>query len=386
MTATLNATDFANLIDHIQVADGSGRVFANIPGGNFVYDNYTRYSIPVPTSVQSNVIASAATSGSATLVYRNLRIPAAAGGETGCQLTVYYSAILSSASAMTATSKIIVRFGNCQGYKTRYAVQSLNLASGDNLLQTNSVPQSNMISELFIRKLGTDSYLSYVRIQTNNIVIEQQLNEPSIVQRDLDRFYGAFETGTLVLAEPGQWAMNSTSEFDVNMSSAVNNVQFVWVWYEPATAYSRWPGEVHDRDQRYRPPEGLGPRPGSADRGPRDPGSDGAAQSDGKGGGQCRTRCPFRVVPPRTPGRDGRSEAEAGAYSRPGRELRPWPSDPHGQYRSCEESEAREGRNPFRSSSDPDARAPACTRSQNHHADGPGRRSSRLGPSVPHLR
>lgn len=236
VTATLNATDFANLIDHIQVADGSGRVFANIPGGNFVYDNYTRYSIPVPTSVQSNVIASAATSGSATLVYRNLRIPAAAGGETGCQLTVYYSAILSSASAMIATSKIIVRFGNCQGYKTRYAVQSLNLASGDNLLQTNSVPQSNMISELFIRKLGTDSYLSYVRIQTNNIVIEQQLNEPSIVQRDLDRFYGAFETGTLVLAEPGQWAMNSTSEFDVNMSSAVNNVQFVWVWYEPATA------------------------------------------------------------------------------------------------------------------------------------------------------
>jgi len=235
VTGSFNATDFAKLIDHIQIADGSGHIFANIPGGTFVYDNYTRYNTPPPTTVLSNTIASGATSGTATLVYHNTRTPAASGGETGCQLTVYYTATApSSATALVFTNRIQVRFGNCQGYKTRYANQNITLASGDNLLQTNSVPQSNLISELFIRTLGTATYLNYVRIQTNNVVIEQQLYESQIAQRDKDRFYGSFEADTLVLAEPGQWAMNSTSEFDVNMSSAVTGAQFVWVWYEPA--------------------------------------------------------------------------------------------------------------------------------------------------------
>jgi len=236
VTSTINATDFTNLIDHIQIADGQGGIFMNIPGGTFIYDNYTRYITQPPTSVGSNTIASSATSGTALLIIPNLRIPAAAGGTTGCQLTFFYAATPSSATAMTFTNRITVRFGNCGGYATRYSYQSLNLASGDNLLQTNSTPQSNLISELFIRKLGTATYLNYVRIQTNGQVIEQQLYENQIVQRDKDRFFGSFESDTLVLAEPGQFAMNSTSEFDINMTSAVNSVQLVWVWFVPAAS------------------------------------------------------------------------------------------------------------------------------------------------------
>ena len=241
VTGSLAVTDFCNLIDHIQVADGQGGIFAKIPGGTFLYDNYTRYTTPPPTTLVSNVIASAATSGSALIVLPNIRIPAAAGGTTGCQLTVFYAAFLSAATVMTVTDRITVRFGNCGGYATRYQVQNLNLAAGDNLIQTNSTPQSNLISELFIRNIATTSanraaYFNYVRIQTNGQVIEQQLFVNQIIQRDLERWYGAFALGTLVLGEPGQFAMNSTSEFDVNMVSAVNTVQFVWVFYVPAAS------------------------------------------------------------------------------------------------------------------------------------------------------
>ena len=238
VTSTLAATDFANLIDHIQVADGSGHIFANIPGGTFVYDNYTRYNIPCPATVISNTISTGATSGTATLDYLNARIPAGAGGSTGCQLTIFYSALQSSASAMTMTCSISVMFGDCQGYATRYTNQSINMAAGDNFLQTNSVPQQNLISEVFIRKLGTASYLGYVRLQANGMVVEQQFTYAQLTARMRRRFLStsAFESDTIVLAEPGQFVMNSTSEFDVNMSSAVNGVQFVWVWYEPVAS------------------------------------------------------------------------------------------------------------------------------------------------------
>jgi hypothetical protein len=242
--ATINASDMASFIDHVQVADGQGGIFANIPGGTFLYDNYSRYATPNGAPVlQSNTIASAATSGTALLVIPNIRIPAAAGGQTGCQLTVFYSAIPASAASATLSSRISVRFGSCGGYATRYQVQTINTASGDNLLQTNSTPQSNLISELFLRSLGSRTYVNYIRIQTNGQVIEQQLYENQIQQRMQDRFppssgttAGNFATTTLVLAEPGQFAMNSTSEFDLNMSSAVNGVQLVWVFYVPAAS------------------------------------------------------------------------------------------------------------------------------------------------------
>ena len=242
---TTSAVDTAAVIDHITIADGKGNIFMNIPGGTFIYDNYSRYSTPAPTAVQSNVTAAGASSlTSAALVLLNVRIPAALGGTTGCQITVYYAPLgaFPGATGVSVTNVISAHFGATDGFRTRYSYQSIGLSAGSNHLQTNSVPQANLISELFLRNLpsnfnGAGGYggLSYLQISTNGAVIEGNLTGPMLYARDIKRFGPAgslpFESTTAVLGEGSTFAMNSSSEFIVDMSSA-GTPQFVWIWYE----------------------------------------------------------------------------------------------------------------------------------------------------------
>lgn len=242
---TTAAVDTSLVIDHFTVADGNGNIFMNIPGGTFAYDNYARYSTPSPTTAQSNSTAAAASSLTvASLVFPNVRIPAAIGGTTGCQLTVYYNTLSTfpGATAVAVTNSISVHFGATDGYRTRYSYQTISLSSGSNHLQTNSVPQSNLISELFLRGLPTnftaaDSYgdISYLQISTNGAVVEGNLTGQQLYARDIARFGPAntlpFQATTAVLAEPSLFAMNSSSEFILDMTAS-GSPTFVWVWYE----------------------------------------------------------------------------------------------------------------------------------------------------------
>jgi hypothetical protein len=244
---TTAAVDTSAVISYITVADSNGSIFMNIPGGNFVYDNYSRYSTPAPTAVQSNSTAAGASSFTpASLTYLNVRIPASLGGTTGCQLTIYYSplAVLPGATGATVSNQILVHFGATDGYRTRYAYQSLNLVTGDNLLQTQSTPQSNLISEVFMRNLpsaftpaGAYGDINFLRITTNGQTIEPNLSGRTLYSRDIRRFGPSgtlpFESTTAVLGESSLFALNSSSEFDVNMAAGAN-AQFVWVWYEAA--------------------------------------------------------------------------------------------------------------------------------------------------------
>ena len=242
-TGTLtDAIDTTAVIDHISLADASGAVFANIPGGTFLLDNYNRFTVPKPTYTPSFNNATTATAlTDASLLIPNTRIPAASGGTTGCQLTVTYAALPAGLTALTVSDSIRVHFGATDGYQTRYVAQNLALVSGDNLLQTNSVPQTELISELFIRDMpagySSNYDIDYVRIQTNGQVIEGNLSGSALAARNIEQFPNSsgsaptFQTDTVCLLEGSYFAMNSSSEFDINMLDAASSAQFVWVFY-----------------------------------------------------------------------------------------------------------------------------------------------------------
>jgi hypothetical protein len=227
-TGPTAATDFAKLIDHIQIADGAGDIVCNIPGGTALYDNYVRFTVPKPIATPANSIAAAATSGSAVLQLPGLRLAAARGPH---QITFYYSAAPAGSAGFALTNTFRVFYGDAAGYESRISYQAFSLATGDNHLENLGVPQGRAIGELFMENWTSVTNLSRIAIFTGSVVVEENLTEASIAQRDLLYDYGKYETTTLVLREPATFILGPTSQFIVSLAAA-DTPTFVWYTLE----------------------------------------------------------------------------------------------------------------------------------------------------------
>jgi hypothetical protein len=222
--------DAANVIQRIEIYNGAGSLKMNIPGGTFLYDQYTRFSGVKPTAVRTNTVSSSATTFTATIQVIGLRLPAA----NGCNVTIYYNTLAgtaSSAAAVSVTNAVQAIFGSSGGHQSRMRTQTFSLNIGDNLLQTNSVPQGVAIYEVFMRGWSSIAHLDHISIESGTAVVEQNLKEAAIVQRMTDLDLDSYETTTLVLREPGPFIMDANGLFNVNCGTA-DTPTFTWYWVE----------------------------------------------------------------------------------------------------------------------------------------------------------
>lgn len=249
--------DFANIIDHITIANRNGTTFDNIPvrdpfanGLNpAIYDLDTLFIQPTPTSVRSNhLAASTALSGSlATLTIPGIRCCAEDGP---WEATVYYNAITSfggttgGVTALGGTNRIRVGYGDAGGYNTKISYQTIpTTGTGDYHLETTGIIKNTLINHVLLQNISAGtahlSYLDHAVINSHGMNIDSNLSEAEIVQGMTDKFNNAFGTLTLVPTAGGaaintQFTIGDSDEFILNWGTSASNVQVVYQYLLPA--------------------------------------------------------------------------------------------------------------------------------------------------------
>jgi hypothetical protein len=226
---TYAATDFANLISYIQIQNSDGSYTSNIPGGTFLYDNYTRFTQPVPSAVLSNTIAANASSGSAVIDIPNILLPAALGPY---RVTFYYGTVPSGATTFALTNQWSIIFAPCGGIRTCYSYQNQPLVVGQNHFESVAAPMNVPIVDVMFRSLSAITDIQYFRIVNDGQVVESYLTEINVHQRAIQRFNNAFETTTLPLLEPNEFVLKpgANTEFVINSTVADAAAQEVWIY------------------------------------------------------------------------------------------------------------------------------------------------------------
>lgn len=250
--------DYANIIDHITIANRNGTIFDNIPIRDpfanglspALYDLDTLFIQPVPTSVRSNqVAASTALSGAlATLTIPGIRCCAEDGP---WELTTYYNTVSSfggttgGVTALGGTNRIRVGYGDAGGYNTKFSYQTVpTLGTGDYHLETTGIIKNTLINQVLFQNISNGtahlSYVDHFVINSHGMNIDTNLSEAEVVQGMTDKYNNAFGTKTLVPTAGGaavntQFTIGDSDEFIINVpTTAITNCQIVYQYLLPS--------------------------------------------------------------------------------------------------------------------------------------------------------
>jgi hypothetical protein len=249
--------DFANIIDHITIANRNGTIFDNIPikdpfanGLNPAIDDLIPLFVkPTPTTHRTNQLAaSTALSGNlATLTIPGIRCAAEDGP---WEFTTYYNAITGfggttgGVTALSGTNRIRVGYGDAGGYNTKFSYQTIpTTGTGDYHLETTGIIKNTLINHVILENISAGTahlaYLDHAVINSHGMNIDSNLSEYEIVQGMTDIYYNAFGALTLVPTAGGaavntQFTIGDSDEFILNWGTSASNVQVVYQYLLPS--------------------------------------------------------------------------------------------------------------------------------------------------------
>lgn len=232
-------------LEQIFIFDAVGAVTMVILGEQ-LHMLYSAYSVHKTDFPDTAVTLVASTPGSANSVIQipYLRLPAASGPFSMQLYFVGYGSLgqwgtanaptLTAATGITSASVVVgvdVIFGNAEGATSYLNSATLSVSQGINPL-VNRVPMQNQsIANMILYGFSADDDLGYVRIVTNGQTIEGYTTYGQLIARDAAMIQATRPTGLFWLLPNSQFALNSSSTFDIFGATGISTQQITVVMY-----------------------------------------------------------------------------------------------------------------------------------------------------------
>lgn len=211
---------------------------------HMLYANYSIHKTDFTDTATSVTASTDSQSASCVIQFPYFRLPAADGPFS---VQIYLQPIsslgswatsngptLTAATGITSASVSIgidVIFGDAQGVTSYIQSTTVDVGTGNNMIQSR-VPMQNMtIAEMILYNFAADSDLQYIMITTNGQTIESYTSEGQLAARDNAYIQAARPTGLFWLLPNSQFALNSSSTFSVFLSSSATTKTIKVVTY-----------------------------------------------------------------------------------------------------------------------------------------------------------